>query len=159
MMTVSWTGLCCSKPPAVAISLRKATQTYKNILANQAFTVNIASKQFAKEVDFIGMVSGRVVDKFKETGLSPLPSDHVKAPYVKEFPLALECKIIHTLEIGVHTQFIGEIVDVKADISVLTENEQIDMEQVDPFLFSAATQTYYSLGSFLGKSFSIGKKL
>ena len=55
------------------------------------------------------------MDKFSATGLTPVKSDLVDAPYVKEFPLVIECKVIKIVEIGLHTEFIGEIMDVKAD--------------------------------------------
>ena len=38
-------------------------------------------------------------------------SDLVNAPYLAEFPMILKCRVIHTFEIGLHTQFIGEILD------------------------------------------------
>jgi len=97
------------------ISLRKATYSYGNIVERKAFTVNIPSEKYVKEADYFGTVSGRDVDKFKESGLTSVKSELVDAPYIQEFPLVLECKLIRTIEIGLHTQFIGEIMDVKAD--------------------------------------------
>jgi flavin reductase (DIM6/NTAB) family NADH-FMN oxidoreductase RutF len=38
-MAVAWGGICCSEPPCVAVSLRKATYTYGNLVERQAFTV------------------------------------------------------------------------------------------------------------------------
>ena len=115
VMTVAWASICCSDPPAVAISLRKATHTYQSLVDAKAFTVSIPSQEHAKEADFFGLASGRDVDKFRAAGLTPVRSDVVNAPYVAEFPLVLECRLIHQHEIGLHTQFIGEILDVKAD--------------------------------------------
>ena len=106
VMTIAWGGICCSKPPCVAISLRKATYSYGNILERKAFTVNIPSEAHAIEADYIGLVSGRNEDKFTATGLTPVKSEIVDAPYLKEFSLILECKVIHVLEIGLHTQFV-----------------------------------------------------
>jgi flavin reductase (DIM6/NTAB) family NADH-FMN oxidoreductase RutF len=83
----------------------------------------------------------------------------VDAPLIKEFPFALECNLLHTLEIGVHIQFIGEIVDIKADEEVLNDNGVPDIDLVKPILFAPEMQAYYSVGNFLGKAFSIGKKI
>jgi len=94
VMTASWGGICCSQPPCIAISLRKATYTYKNIEERRAFTISIPSEQHVKEVDYFGLVSGRDTDKFAATKLTPVRSQVVNAPYVKEFPLVLECKLI-----------------------------------------------------------------
>ena len=65
VMTASWAGICCSKPPAVAVSLRKATYSYQSIVESRAFTVNVPSARYVKEVDYIGIASGRNTDKFK----------------------------------------------------------------------------------------------
>jgi flavin reductase (DIM6/NTAB) family NADH-FMN oxidoreductase RutF len=56
-MTAAWGGICCSVPPCVAVSLRKATYTYGNIMERKAFTVNIASEKYTAAVDYFGIVS------------------------------------------------------------------------------------------------------
>jgi len=156
--TIAWGGICCSDPPCVAISLRKATYSYGNIVERKAFTVNVPSEKYVKEADYFGSVSGRNVDKFAESGLTSVKSEFVDAPYVKEFPLVLECKLIRTIEIGLHTQFIGEIMDVKADELVLGEKGITDIEKLKPVIFAADTGGYYGVGKSIGKAFSIGKK-
>ena len=159
IMTAAWGGICCSKPPCVAVSLRKATYTYGNILEQQAFTISIPSQHHAKLADYCGLVSGKSHDKFADTGLTPVKSDLVNAPYVKEFPLILECKVLDTFEIGLHTQFIGEIMDVKADEGILGEKELPEIEKVKPILFAPENLDYYAVGQYLGKAFSIGKQV
>jgi len=44
------------------------------------------------------------MDKFSTTKLTPVKSDIVDAPYVKGFPMVLECKVIKIIEIGLHTR-------------------------------------------------------
>ena len=114
-MSAAWGGICCSQPPCLAVSLRKATYTYGNIVARKAFTINVPSETHAREADYIGMVSGKNVDKFAAAGLTPIRSSLVDAPYIEEFPLVVECRLLHTIEIGLHTQFVGEILDVKEE--------------------------------------------
>ncbi len=157
VMTAAWGGVCCSEPPCVGVSLRKQRYSYPNIEKRKAFTVNIPSQTHAKEADYFGLVSGSKVDKFTESGLTPVKSDTVDAPYVEEFPLVLECRVIQTVEIGIHVQFIGEIIDVKADESVLGEEGFPDIEKVKPIIFAPGTRTYHGIGSYIGKAFSIGK--
>ncbi len=159
VMTAAWGGICCSSPPCVAVSLRKATYSYGNIVERKAFTINIPSETYVKEIDYFGIVSGKNKDKFSATGLTPVKSDLVDAPYVKEFPFALECRLLHTIEIGLHTQFIGEIMDIKADESMLDENGSLDIEKIKPILFAPESRTYYRVGQYLGKAFSIGKEI
>jgi flavin reductase (DIM6/NTAB) family NADH-FMN oxidoreductase RutF len=159
VMTAAWGGICCSKPPCVAVSLRKATYTYGNIMDQQAFTINIPSQEHVKEADYFGLVSGKNRDKFADTGLTPVKSDRVNAPYVKEFPMVLECKVLHTFEIGLHTQFVAEIIDVKVDESSVGENGIPDIEKVRPILFAPESLGYFGVGQYLGKAFSIGKQI
>jgi flavin reductase (DIM6/NTAB) family NADH-FMN oxidoreductase RutF len=157
-MAVAWGGICCSRPPCLTVSLRKATYTYDCITGRGAYTVSILSDQQAAEADYFGLASGRDRDKFSDTGLTPVRSEHVDAPYIAEAPLVLECKLIHTFEIGLHTQFVGEIVDVKADETVLNEQGLPDIEKVRPLIYSMSRSGYYGVGDFVGKAYSLGKK-
>ncbi len=154
---VAWGGICCSKPPAVAVSLRAVTYSHACIIERKAFTVNIPPEKYAREVDFFGTVSGGDVDKFAKTGLTPVRSELVDAPYINEFPLILECRLIHTVEIGLHTQFIGEIVDVKADEDTLDEKGNPSIKKIMPLVFSASDREYFKIGDSLGKAWDIGK--
>jgi flavin reductase (DIM6/NTAB) family NADH-FMN oxidoreductase RutF len=154
---VAWGGICCSKPPCVAVSLRAATFTHGNIIARKAFTVNVPSVALAKEADYFGIASGRSVDKFKATGLTPVKSDLVDAPYIKEFPLVAECRLFKIVELGLHTMFVGEIVDVKADESVLDEKGSAKIELVKPFIFNTHGRTYHAIGDAVGPAFEMGK--
>jgi len=157
--TIAWGGICCSKPPAVTISLRKATYTYGNIMDRQAYTISVPSAAYAKEADYFGIASGKRVDKFKAAGLTPVKSEQVDAPYVGEFPMILECKVIHTFEIGLHTQFIGEIMDVKVDEGVLGEDGYPDMNRIAPIAFAPEYRKYHEIGPLIGDAFSMGKEL
>jgi flavin reductase (DIM6/NTAB) family NADH-FMN oxidoreductase RutF len=160
IMNAAWGGIASSKPPSISVSLREATLTYHNILHSQAFTVNVPSEAYLKEIDFVGLVSGREVDKFAETHLTPQKSERVDAPYVLEFPCALECTLIQHIELGLHTMFIGEIVGIVAESEVLTDRQLPDIEKVRPMLFgSFANMAYYATGEKLGKAFSTGKGL
>lgn len=158
VMTAAWAGICCSSPPCVAVSLRKVTYTYGNVMERKAFTVNIPSETYLKEADYFGMVSGSSTDKFSATGLTPVKSEFVDAPYIKEFPFILECKVTHTIEIGLHIQFIAEVMDVKAEESVIMEKGLPYIEAIKPIIFAPESRTYYGIGKFLGKAFSIGKE-
>jgi len=133
--------------------------SYDNIIKKRAFTINIPSEKYAKEADYFGIATGSKTDKFADTGLTPVKSDLVDAPYIKEFPLILECKMTHKTEIGIHILFVGEIVDVKAEESVLGENGLPDINKVQPVLFAPEARTYHGIGKTIGKAFSIGKEI
>jgi len=158
VMTIAWGGICCSKPPALTISLRKATYTYGCIMESGAYTVSVPSTEYAAQADYFGIASGKHTDKFKDTGLTPIRSEKVNAPYVGEFPLVIECKVIHTHEIGLHTQFIGEIMDIKADENILNDRGLPLMDKAAPFVYGTGTRQYWALGEAIGNGFDIGKK-
>jgi flavin reductase (DIM6/NTAB) family NADH-FMN oxidoreductase RutF len=158
-MAVAWGGICCSKPPCVSISVRKATYTHGSLMERQAFTVSIPSQDYLAEADYFGIVSGRDEDKFAVTGLTAVPSTLVDAPFVGEFPLIVECKVVHVAELGLHTQFVGEILDVKAEESCLDEDGKPSAEKVRPFSWAPSENAYYATGEKLGRGFSVGKSL
>lgn len=158
-MTAAWGGICCSSPPCVAISLRGVTYTYGSLMSKKAFTINIPSENYVKEADYFGMVSGKKEDKFAKTGLTPVKSDIVDAPYIMEFPVNLECKIIQVFEIGLHTQFIGEVLDAKIDDTIQEKGDKSIIEQIKPLIFTHDSINYYGIGKQIGKAFSIVKEI
>ena len=160
MMNAAWGGIVSSKPPCISVSLREATLSFHNIKQTGAFTVNIPSEKYLKEADFVGMVSGKEYDKFKETGLTPNKSRRVNAPIVNEFPYALECKLVREINLGSHTMFIGEIVGMVADSEVLNPKQLPDIEKVRPMMWgSFGSMAYYNIGDRLGDAFSVGNEL
>jgi flavin reductase (DIM6/NTAB) family NADH-FMN oxidoreductase RutF len=156
---VAWGGVCCSQPPCLAISLRKATYSHGNIVARKAFTINVPSEDYVEQADYCGLVSGRNVDKFTAAGLTAVKGEIVDAPYIAEFPLIIECKLLHTIELGLHTQFVGEIMEVKAEETTLGEDGAPIAGKIRPVIFAPEEHAYYSLGPCLGPAFTLGKKL
>jgi flavin reductase (DIM6/NTAB) family NADH-FMN oxidoreductase RutF len=155
-MTAAWGGICSSNPPSVAVSIQKVRKTYENIQQKKAFTVCIPSSDHVVEADYFGIESGKHADKIRTAGLTAVRSDRVDAPYIAEFPVVLECKLRESVEIGVHTQFIGEIVDVKADESVLGPDGLPEIAKVMPFLYDSVARTYHAVGPEIAKAFSAG---
>lgn len=159
LMSAAWGGICCSQPPCIAISLRKARYSYDCIVERKAFTVGIACEDKMAEADYVGITSGRDVDKFAVCGLTPVKSGLVDAPYAEEFPVVLECRLLHTIEIGVHTQFIGEIIDVKGDIEVFSDDGLLDIMKIKPLIYDASHQGYHGVTSCIGRAYTVGKVL
>jgi flavin reductase (DIM6/NTAB) family NADH-FMN oxidoreductase RutF len=157
LMNAAWGGICCSQPPCVAVSMRKATYSHGCIVERKAFTVGIACEARMVEADYVGIASGRDVDKFSVSGLTPVRSELVDAPYAAEFPVVLECRLLQVVEIGLHTQFIGEIIDVKADEDVFGSDGHIDIMKVKPLIYDTSHKGYHGVGPLLGKAFTVGK--
>ena len=159
VMTAAWGGIACSKPPCISVSLRSATASHGNIIARKAFTISLPSREQVAQADSFGLASGRDTDKFAAAGLTPVAAEFVDAPFVAEFPLVVECAVVQVHELGLHTQFIGEIKDVKVDEGCLDEEGHIDIRKLDPIAFALgdATGEYFALGAPIGPAFSIGK--
>ena len=154
LMTAAWGGICNSRPPCIYVSLRKATYSHGNIMARKAYTVSIPSEGYVREADWIGIASGRDTNKFTTTKLTPVKGSIVDAPYVDEFPVVIECRVKEVVELGLHTQFIGEIMDVKAEAEVLNAQGNIDIERVRPIIFTPGAGTYHGVGKKIQDAFT-----
>ncbi len=156
VMTAAWTGIVNSNPAMISVSLREATYTHDAIIKQKAFTVNIPIQKYLAEIDYIGTVSGRDVDKFAKTRLTAVKSSVVNAPYVDEFPIVLECKLVKYEKLGLHTIFIGEIKDTKVDEECLHKNHMINNEMISPIAYYPhGNREYYGLGEYLGRANSL----
>jgi len=142
IMTAAWFGVANSRPFKVSVSLRPATYSYHNIMESKAFTVNVPDASLIPYVKFAGTYSGRDMNKFEETGLTPVKAEYVNAPYVKEFPIVLECKLTEYHDLGSHRQFIGQVVDAKINERLLNEKGRVNMDLFDPVVY--AQGKYYS---------------
>ncbi len=83
----------------------------------------------------------------------------VDAPYAAEFPVVLECRLLHVIEIGLHTQFIGEIIDVKADTDLFSDDGKLDIMKIKPLIYDTSKRGYHGVGPLLADAFSVGKGL
>jgi flavin reductase (DIM6/NTAB) family NADH-FMN oxidoreductase RutF len=102
-------------PPLVAISVSPKRHSHKLINETKEFTVNVPSQDLLKQTISCGSTSGRNHNKFKETGLTPIPALHVKSPLIKECISNLECKVVASYELGDHTLYIGEVLAVHVE--------------------------------------------
>lgn len=159
MMNAAWGGLCSSNPPSVAVSIRQERHSYDNIIHRQAFTINIPSTSQVAVADYFGLVSGKKCDKVKCSGVEIERAEHVDAPMLNDCPLVLECRLMATHDLGAHTQFVGEIVDVKIEERCLNSDGQPDIRLVDPLLFAPGNRAYFAIGGFVGQAFAVGKDI
>ncbi|MDR1376248.1 MAG: flavin reductase family protein, partial [Synergistaceae bacterium] len=133
--TLAWTGICCSEPPSVQVSIRKSRHTHAAIVERKVFSVNVPSVKYIAEADYAGIVSGKDTDKFQVTKLTPARGELLDVPLVAEFPISMECRLTHTLELGSHDLFVGEIVACWVAEEAL-RNGRPDPKKVDPLAFA-----------------------
>ncbi len=68
LMNAAWGGICCSQPPCVAVSLRKATYSHACIVDRKAFTAGIACEGRMVEADYVVPLLGRAFTVGKTKG-------------------------------------------------------------------------------------------
>ncbi len=150
IITLAWVGTVASTPPHVAIGVRPSRHSHRIIASSGEFVVNIPSAGQLHATDYCGCVSGREVDKFAACGFTPSPASQLKyAPTIAECPVNIECKVAHSLKLGSHTLFIGQVVAVQVEESILDEEGRIDYQRARPFAY--VNRNYYALGDLLGQ--------
>ena len=156
IITIAWTGILSSDPPRTYISVRPSRYSHKLLMENGEFVINLTTRKLAYATDYSGIYTGAKVDKFEKLSLTKEQSKEVKAPTIKESPLALECRVFEVLNYGTHDVFIADIVNVSCDESILDEKGRICFEKAD--LMAYAHGEYFALGETLGKfGFSAAK--
>lgn len=147
-LTVAWTGTVCSDPPMLSISVRPERWSHHMLKETGEFTLNMTTEALVRAADYAGVKSGRNVDKWKETGLTPLPASKVGAPIIAESPVNLECRVKEVLELGSHDMFLAEVVAVDVDKDLLDEKGRLDLLKARPAAYVHGE--YYGLGKLLG---------
>jgi flavin reductase (DIM6/NTAB) family NADH-FMN oxidoreductase RutF len=109
IIAVGWVMRCNSSPPVFAICLGSKSHSCANISASCEFVISIPGAGLAEQTMSCGTTSGRDVDKFAETGLTPGKSRTVKAPLIQECLANMECAVVATQEMGDHRVFFGEV--------------------------------------------------
>jgi flavin reductase (DIM6/NTAB) family NADH-FMN oxidoreductase RutF len=157
LITIAWTGSVCSEPPMLSISVRPERYSYEIIRTTREFVVNVPSLQQARATDWCGMVSGRKVDKFARTGLTPAAALQVLCPIVLECPLNIECRVQQLLQLGSHTLFLAQVVAVQVSSVLVDAQGRLRLEKGG--LLAFAHGQYFALGRSVGRfGFSVRKR-
>lgn len=157
MLTVAWTGTICSDPAMCYISVRPERHSYPILAKRMEFTINLTTESMARTTDWAGVRSGRDYDKWKETGLSPIPGEKVASPTIAESPLSIECRVKEIVNLGSHDMFIAEVLNVRADTRFIDPmTGRFSLEESGLLVYNHGG--YYRLGEFIGKfGFSVKK--
>lgn len=149
IITLAWVGTVCSSPPMLSISMRPATYSHGLLTRTREFVLNIPGNGLLKVMDTCGSVSGRDVDKFVLTGLTPVPASQVQAPLIGECPVNIECRVQQILNLGLHDMFVSEILAVHVDEAVLDEKGRVDVAKMAPVAYGGGR--YWAVGQCLGE--------
>lgn len=150
LLTVSWTGTVCTDPPMCYVSVRPERHSYDIIRRTGEFVINLTTEKLARATDWCGVRSGRDYDKFRETGLTPLPGEKVAAPIVAQSPVSIECRVRQVLPLGSHDLFLAEVVNVQVDADLIDPaTGRFCLEKAAPIVYSHGE--YFALGEAIGR--------
>lgn len=157
IITAAWTGNICSDPAMTYVSVRPERFSHHMIEETECFVINLTTRALAKATDYCGVRSGREVDKWKETGLTPQRADHIPAPLIRESPVNIECRVVDRLNLGSHTMFIARVLAVHVEEAYMDEKGKFDLTASG--LMAYAHGEYLELGKKIGSfGFSVKKK-
>jgi len=149
LITIAWTGVVCSKPPMLSISVRKSRYSHELITRTGEFTVNLVGQSLCEAMDYCGVKSGREVDKFAAMNLTAIPAPGLScAPALAEAPAFLSCKVKQVIELGTHDLFLADIVQVSVADRYFREDGSIDEEAME--LVSYVHGKYRALSDVMG---------
>lgn len=157
IITVAWAGTVCTNPPMVSISLRPERYSSPIIKATGEFVINLTTRELAFATDYCGVKSGRDVDKFREMKLTPVPGSQVRAPFIAESPVNIECRVRQVMPLGSHDMFLADVEAVHADEKYMDENRKFHLEKAEPIVYSHGA--YLVCGEQIGVfGYSVKKK-
>lgn len=158
-LAVAWGGIACGMPPMVSAAIKHIRYTLRGIKQNMTFSLNITPKDYVVETDYCGIVSGLKTNKVTDCGLTVFYGNLAGAPMIEQYPVNLECKVVHIIDLGSHCLVIGEIVETHVSQDCLTDGRP-DVNKVQPVVYiEGQPGDYYCLGENIGKAFRIGKEL
>ncbi|MCB0706938.1 MAG: flavin reductase family protein [Saprospiraceae bacterium] len=140
-----------SNPPILVFSSnrRVANNTTKDTLANVFATreavVNVVTYSIVRQMAVTSVEFESGVSEFEKSGLTPIPSDLVKPPRVKESPVNMECVVKDIITLGEHGGaghlIICEVLRMHIDDSIIDEKNRIDPDKID--LMGRMGRAYY----------------
>ena len=149
VFTASWVGTICSDPAMCYVSIRPERHSYDIVKRNMEFTLNLTTEELARATDWCGVRSGRDYNKFVEMNLTPQPGVKVRAPYIKESPISIECRVKEIIKLGTHDMFIADVLNVIADERFIDpETGAFDMKKAGLLVY--AHGGYYTMGELIG---------
>jgi len=132
IMTASWMTPTSHLPLLISISVGNGREdsgndnfraSYSLIYETNEFGLNLPSGELLETVAKIGTLHSNQVDKYKETGLTPMESRKISALLIEECFLNMECKVIDQYVTGDHRVFVGEPVVVHMDEGVFVDGK------------------------------------
>lgn len=148
IITIAWTGVVCSQPPRVYISVRHERYSYEIMQKSKDFVINFVNEKLLAACDYCGIRSGRDIDKFAEMKFTKQPATEVSAPLIAESPINMECKVFDVITLGSHDMFLADVVAIHVDDEIMVDGK-IDYRKAN--LVNYQHGEYYATGKHLGR--------
>jgi len=135
-----FTGISANPPtvcfsPMIRSSDGNRKDTLNNIEATGEFVINVVSEEISVPMNISSIEFPPDVDEFREAGLTPIESDLVKPPRVKESPVNMECRLVQVVHVSPKplggSLVIGEILRFHIR-DELFDNFRIDPDKLHP---------------------------
>ena len=157
IFTAAWTGTVCTNPPMVYISVRPSRYSCENIRNTGEFVINLTTEELTYAADYCGVRSGRDVDKFKQTHLTPDPSEKVVPPGILESPVSIECRVNKEIPLGSHIMFLADVLAVRTGEELLDQGNKLHLDRAGLMVYSHGD--YLLTGKKLGTfGYSVKKR-
>ena len=95
-------------------------------------------------------------NKLEKAGFTVTKSKFVDAPIINELPMGIECRLLSYSEET--SQMIGEIININADESILTEGI-IDGKKLKAIMYDPISHYYLRVGEPIGHAVEVGKNI
>jgi flavin reductase (DIM6/NTAB) family NADH-FMN oxidoreductase RutF len=155
-MALGWLTRVNFKPPMLGVAVNKGHGSHTAIVDKGEFSVNFPTVEMVEITDYVGLVSGKRLDKSKLFNL--FYGELKNAPMISECPLTMECKVVKTVELPSNSFFIGEIVGAYSEERFLSDGLP-DIKKIKPFLLTMPDNGYWSVGELIGRAWSEGKAM
>ena len=155
-MALAWLTRVNFKPPMLGVAVNRGHASHGAIADTGEFSVNFPTIEMVEITDYVGMVSGKRLDKSKLFNL--FYGQLKNAPMISECPLTVECKLVKTIELPSNSFFIGEIVGAYSEERFLSDGVP-DIKKVNPLLLTMPDNGYWSVGELVGRAWSDGKAM
>ncbi|MHC4753016.1 MAG: flavin reductase family protein [Planctomycetota bacterium] len=117
VMTFSWqTPVNSAEPCLILLAISHIRYSYELIKQNKELVINVPGRELLEQTHFVGQITGRGIDKFKESGLTPIPAKMVQPPLIEQCAAHLECRVVEIFKMQTHDLLVCEVVRVVCEV-------------------------------------------
>ncbi len=130
-----------SNPPTLVFSSNRKVSdnttkdTLHNVKVTKEVVVNVVPHSILRQMAVTSIAFPTEESEFVKSGLTPIPSDLVKAYRVKESPVQMECKVIDIIALGdqggAGNLIVCEVLRMHIDENILDNDQKIDPQKID----------------------------